>query len=129
LVKLLFDTHLLLWAVREPERLSRRAAGMLEDASHDRCFSVVSLWEAIVKSARRKPDFDIDCPRMRVKLFDSGFSELDVVAKHVFALRALPPIHGDPFDRLLVAQSIAEELTLVTADKQLAAYPARIILV
>jgi PIN domain nuclease of toxin-antitoxin system len=128
-VSRLFDTHLLLWAVREPERLSRRAKELLDDASIERCFSVVSLWEAMVKSARRHAEFDIDGPTLRTKLLDSGFREIAVVATHAFSVRDLPDIHRDPFDRLLIAQAVVEGCTFVTHDTTIARYPAKVLLV
>jgi PIN domain nuclease of toxin-antitoxin system len=128
-LKFLFDTHLLIWALRTPAKLSPRISEMIDDRSVQRCFSIVSLWEVVVKAGLKRPDFEFDAHTMRRDLLKGAFQEIDVVADHVLALRDLSRLHGDPFDRLLVAQAIAEGLTLVTADRQLSAYPARVMLV
>jgi PIN domain nuclease of toxin-antitoxin system len=128
-LRYLFDTHLLIWALRTPEKLSKRASAMLEDNALERSYSLVSVWEIVVKAALEKPDFMIDAQLFRSELLNGAFNEIEIAVSHVFALRELPRLHRDPFDRMLVAQAIAEDLTLVTADKQLAAYPARVIVV
>ncbi len=124
----LFDTNVLIWAAGVPENLSRDVAALLSSNKSERCFSAVSLWEIVIKDARRKPDFRVDASAMRSLFAGDDFRELNVTADHVMALRSLPPIHSDPFDRLLVAQAIIEKLTLVTADTILAQYPADVIL-
>jgi PIN domain nuclease of toxin-antitoxin system len=125
----LFDTNLLLWALAEPQNLSRQAALLLDDQSSARYFSVTSLWEIVIKSGRGRADFTADAAIVRRALLESGFLEVSVLAEHAFAIRGLPRLHSDPFDRMLVAQAIAENLTLVTADRQLAAYPVRVMVV
>jgi PIN domain nuclease of toxin-antitoxin system len=125
----LFDTNILLWALGEPRNLTRQAALLLDDQNSARCFSVTSLWEIVIKSGRGRADFTADAVVVRRALLESGFREISVLAEHTFAIRSLPRLHGDPFDRLLVAQAISENLTLVTADRQLAAYPAQVLLV
>jgi PIN domain nuclease of toxin-antitoxin system len=126
---MLFDTNILLWALGEPQRLSRQAAILLDDRDSVRYFSVTSLWEIVIKTGRGRADFTADAISVRSTLLDNGFLEITIRADHAFAVRNLPRLHGDPFDRMLVAQAIAEDLTLVTADKQLAAYPVRALLV
>jgi PIN domain nuclease of toxin-antitoxin system len=124
----LFDTHILLWALGEPKNLAPPVAELIDDQSGARFFSVISLWEIVIKSGRRA-DFRADAVNVRRILLESGFREITVLADHALAVRNLPRLHGDPFDRMLVAQAIAEDFTLVTADKQLAAYPARVMVV
>jgi PIN domain nuclease of toxin-antitoxin system len=128
-LSMLFDTNILLWALGESQRLSRQAAILLDDQDSVRCFSVTSLWEIVIKSGRGRAEFTADAMSVRGALLESGFREITILADHAFAVRILPPLHGDPFDRMLVAQAISEGLTLVTADKQLAAYPVRVLLV
>jgi PIN domain nuclease of toxin-antitoxin system len=115
--------------MREPKRLSPIVSALFDDDGGDRCFSVLAIWEAAIKSALRKPDFDVHPAMMRSKLLYAGFTELSVTGDHALVVRNLALLHRDPFDRMLVAQAIVEDLTLVTADKQLAAYPARVMLV
>jgi PIN domain nuclease of toxin-antitoxin system len=111
-MRLLLDTHLLVWAMGSPERLPAGLAPMLEDPSHTPVFSVASLWELVIKQALGRPDFTAQPALLRRALH------------HALAVAALPPLHRDPFDRLLLAQASAEGLLLITADQQLARYPA-----
>ena len=122
-MQLLLDTHLLVWAMGEPERLPAGLISMLEDPAHIPVFSVVSLWELVIKSALGRPDFNVKPAQLRRALLDGGWRELLIDSRHVLAVADLPPLHRDPFDRLLLAQANAEGQLLITADQQLAAYP------
>jgi PIN domain nuclease of toxin-antitoxin system len=124
---LLFDTHLLLWLAAEAsERLSAQAIRLVEDPDNDLFFSAASLWEIAIKHGRRRSDFEVDPRVFRRNLSLNGYAELPVTSEHAVAMADLPPLHKDPFDRILVAQSIVEGLTLVTADPIVAQYPAPI---
>ena len=122
-MRLLLDTHLLVWAMGSPERLSAALAAMLQDPSNTPVFSVASLWELVIKQGLGKPDFRVEPALLRRALLDGGWQELPVQAHHALAVAALPLLHRDPFDRLLLAQASADGLLLITADQQLAAYP------
>ena len=122
-MRLLLDTHLLVWAMGSPERLSAALAAMLQDPANTPVFSVASLWELVIKQGLGKPDFRVEPALLRRALLDGGWQELPVQAHHALAVAALPPLHRDPFDRLLLAQASADGLLLITADQQLAAYP------
>ena len=122
-MQLLLDTHLLLWAVVEPERLDVALVGMLEDPLNTPVFSVVSLWELWIKRGLDRPDFQMEPSLLRQALLEAGWRELPVEAHHALAVGQLPPLHRDPFDRLLLAQAQADGLLLITADRQLAQYP------
>ena len=121
-MRLLVDTHLLLWATARSRRLPREARRLLEDPANEVLFSAASLWEIVIKAALRKADFKVDVALLRPALADMGFSELPVSGAHTERLARLPPIHKDPFDRMLVAQSLAEPLVLLTNDGVLADY-------
>jgi PIN domain nuclease of toxin-antitoxin system len=121
-MRLLVDTHLLLWAAASSRRLPRQARALLEDPSHDVYFSAASLWEIAIKTSLRKRGFSVDVALLRPALDEMGFVELPVTGAHVERLATVPPVHRDPFDRLLVAQSLAEPLILLTNDRVLAAY-------
>jgi PIN domain nuclease of toxin-antitoxin system len=123
-LRLLLDTHLLLWAVASSKRLPREARELLEDESHEVYFSAVSIWEIAIKSSLRRKDFRIDLAPFLLALPQMGLVELPVTAAHAAGVAQLPFIHRDPFDRLLIAQSIAEPLTLLTNDKILDRYRA-----
>jgi PIN domain nuclease of toxin-antitoxin system len=122
-MKVLIDTHLLLWAAGEPDRLSAAARIMLEDPANQLLFSAASLWEVAIKRRLGREDFQVDARLLRRGLLDNGYQELAITSEHAVAIDGLPPIHKDPFDRLLVAQSIVEGITLLTADSLVAQYP------
>jgi PIN domain nuclease of toxin-antitoxin system len=125
-MRLLLDTHLLVWAMGEPERLPAGCAAMLEDPSNSLVFSVASLWELVIKQALGRPDFNLEPSLLRQALLSGGWQELPIEASHALAVSQLPPLHRDPFDRLLLAQAQVEGLLLLTADSQLSLYPGPI---
>ena len=129
-MSLLVDTHLLLWAAGEPRKLSKSARRLLEDTSTQLWFSAASLWEVAIKHGLAKThgraDFRVEPRRLRRGLIDNGWRELAISSEHAVAILDLPPIHKDPFDRLLLAQANVEGLTLVTSDEIVAQYPGRV---
>jgi PIN domain nuclease of toxin-antitoxin system len=125
-VRLLLDTHLLLWGAFEPNRLSAAARTLILDPENELMFSVVSLWETAIKARLRRTDFPADARLLRRSWLDNGYEELEVTGEHAVAIDLLPSLHRDPFDRLLVAQSVVEGITLITADPVVAQYPAPI---
>lgn len=125
-MRLLLDTHLLLWAAGTPKRLSVATRKMIESADNTLWFSVASIWEVVIKRGLGRPDFQVDANLLRRGLLDNGYAELLITGAHVLAMEGLPSIHKDPFDRLLVAQATAEGMTLLTADSNVALYPGPI---
>jgi PIN domain nuclease of toxin-antitoxin system len=125
-VKLLLDTHLLLWAASEPERLSKAARALIEDAENELLFSSASLWEVTIKSSLEREDFQIDPRLLRRALLDNGYGELPITSEHAVNTDRLPLTHKDPFDRILVAQATVEGITLLTSDRKLVAFPGPI---
>jgi len=121
-VRLLVDTHLLLWAVASSRRLPRGARALIEDPANEDYYSATSIWEIAIKSALRRKDFRVDVPALLAALARMGFVELPVTGAHAARVVQLANIHRDPFDRLLVAQSVVEPLTLLTNDALLARY-------
>lgn len=121
-MNLLLDTHLLLWAVSEPERLSSKARGLLLDPSNQLLFSAASLWEISIKNSLERADFKVDPRRLWRMLLVNGYRELPVSSEHTVAVNELPPLHKDPFDRILIAQARVEGLLLLTVDKAVAKY-------
>jgi PIN domain nuclease of toxin-antitoxin system len=121
-MRLLVDTHLLLWAAARSRRLPQEARRLLEEPANDVLFSAASLWEIVIKAGLRKADFKVDVARLRPALTEMGLTELTISGAHTESLASLPPIHKDPFDRMLVAQSLAETLVLLTNDAALAGY-------
>jgi PIN domain nuclease of toxin-antitoxin system len=125
-MKLLLDTHLLLWAAGEPERLPIAARTMIEDAAHPLVFSAASIWEIAIKRGMGRPDFRADPALLRRGLFDNGYTELAITGRHAVAVAGLPSLHKDPFDRMLIAQAMADGLLLLTMDPVVARYPGPI---
>jgi PIN domain nuclease of toxin-antitoxin system len=122
-VRLLLDTHLLLWTISQSRRLSPTARQLLGEPENELMFSVASLWEIAIKHALRRDDFRADLRLLRQALLDNDYRELGVTGEHAVAVVNLPPLHKDPFDRILVAQSIVEGITLLTSDPLVAQYP------
>ena len=123
----LLDTHLLLWAALFPERLPEKASNLMSDASNTLFFSTASIWEISIKLTRPRNDLNIDVRQWRAGLLSNGYTELTINSLHAMSVRDLPDIHKDPFDRLLLAQAMREDLTLVTVDEVLASYPGPIL--
>jgi PIN domain nuclease of toxin-antitoxin system len=125
-VKLLLDTHLLLWAAGSPARLSPAARNLIDAPDNEPFFSAASLWEIVIKRGLGRDDFQVDPCALRRALLDNGYGELPIESRHAVAVAGLPPIHKDPFDRILVAQAQIEGLSLLTADPLVAQYPGPI---
>jgi PIN domain nuclease of toxin-antitoxin system len=123
-VRLLLDTHLLLWAAGPSPRLSVQARRLIDDPQNELVVSAASLWEIAIKSGLRRPNFRIDAALLRRNLLNNSYQELAVTSEHAVAVANLPPLHKDPFDRMIVAQSIVEGITLLTSDPLVAQYPA-----
>ena len=121
-MRLLLDTHLLLWAAASSKRLPREARELLEDDGNEVYYSAASIWEIAIKSSLRRKDFRIDLARLLATLPEMGLVELPITAVHAAGVTRLPPIHRDPFDRLLIAQSLVEPLTLLTNDSLISRY-------
>lgn len=125
-MRLLLDTHLVIWAAGSDPDLPRGARLLMNDPGNELVFSAASIWEIAIKAQRTKSDFGVDPGVLRRALLDSGYVELAVTGDHAAATTTLPRIHRDPFDRLLLAQAVVEGMTLLTSDATLATYPGPI---
>ena len=125
-MNLLLDTHLLLWAAAEPERLSEEAKALIENADNRLFFSAASIWEVVIKNGLNRPDFRVDPHILRRGLVENGYNELPIAAQHTLTVAHLPDIHKDPFDRILIAQAEFEGFLLLTVDDLVAQYPGPI---
>ncbi len=121
-MRLLLDTHLLLWALGDPDRLDDETRALIEDASNDVLFSAASIWEIAIKTGLGRVDFAVRPEAVMHAARATGFIELPVRADVAARVVDLPPHHRDPFDRLLVAQAIAEPARLYTVDPLLPPY-------
>ena len=128
-MRLLLDTHLLIWAAERPTRLSSEARDLLLNSASQLFFSAISVLEVSIKSSLGRSDFSVDPERLRLGLLQNEYVEMQFTAAHAVAVTRLPPIHKDPFDRSLVAQAQVEGTMLVTADPMVARYPGPIRLV
>lgn len=122
-MKILLDTHILLWlAFDERRKLSSQSISWLEDSENDLYFSLASLWEIAIKNSLGKPHFNVDPVSLYKGLLDVGCIELPITLPHILKSTSYPFIHKDPFDRLLLAQSEVEKLHFITADNTILAY-------
>lgn len=125
-MRFLLDTHVLLWAAGRPERLSRSTRKLLDDPDNGLHFSVASLCEILIKQGIGRDGFAVDVSRLRRNLLDNGYDELAIAGARALAADELPPLHEDPFDRILIAQARVERLTLLTADATVLRYPGAV---
>lgn len=125
-MKLLLDTHILLWAAAAPARLPAAARKLLQAQENSLLFSPASLWEITIKRGLGRADFQVDPRLLRRGLLDNGYIELPISSEHTVFVDSLPPLHKDPFDRLLIAQATVEGVLLLTADELVAQYPGPI---
>lgn len=123
-MKVLLDTHIVLWYLDDHPKLATQAKAIIEDQSNEVWISIVSLWEMAIKSSLGKLELADDLGIIESTLRRQGIQTLPVEVPHLIRLSALPFHHRDPFDRLLVAQSIEEQMILLTEDQQLSAYPS-----
>ncbi|WP_374660616.1 type II toxin-antitoxin system VapC family toxin [Phenylobacterium sp.] len=124
-MKLLLDTHLLLWAAAGAG-LSPAATDLINDPENDVFFSAASIWEIAIKSGLGRPEFHLDASVFRRELLESGYEEVAITGSHAAAVSSLPEIHKDPFDRILIAQAMVEGVALLTADQAILSYPGPI---
>ncbi len=122
----LVDTHVLLWAAEESPRLSRSTQRLINDAKSVLYFSVASIWEIAIKRGLDRNDFQVEPHSLRRGLLANGWKEIAISSEHAVATLNLPPLHKDPFDRLLLAQAYVEGYTLLTSDKIVAKYPGAV---
>lgn len=127
-MRLLLDTQVFLWSIAATERLSRRARRVIEDGQNDVFLSAASAWEIAIKAGLGRLSLPND-PESFVpeQMSANAFKPLPVEMRHALAVYGLPKVHHDPFDRLLVAQAIAEGLTIVTSDERLGDYPVKVL--
>jgi PIN domain nuclease of toxin-antitoxin system len=121
----LLDTHALIWALSNPRRLPARVVKLLTDPETDVHLSAVSTWEIAIKAALGK--IDVELPAVVRAAREAQFDDLPVTVRHTVRLLSLPNVHRDPFDRLLVAQALEEDMTLVTHDPALSRYSAPVL--
>jgi|SRR5690348_6511399 PIN domain nuclease of toxin-antitoxin system len=125
-MRILLDTDLLLWAAAASGRLPAQARAAIVKSENELIFSTASLWEVAIKHSLGRRDFRADPRVLRRGLLENGYTELPITGAHAVAVASLPPLHRDPFDRMLIAQAISEGISLMTSDPKLAQYPGPI---
>ena len=128
-MKLLLDTHIVLWAAGQPEKLSESARTLLTTSENVLFFSAASIWEIVIKRGLGREDFKVDPRRLRNMLIMHGYTELSVTAEHALTVETLPLLHKDPFDRLLLAQARTEGMQLLTVDASVIQYEESVLAV
>jgi PIN domain nuclease of toxin-antitoxin system len=126
-MRLLLDTQVVLWAASEAERLSCKVRRAIENPTGERYLSAASVWELSIKAAAGRVELPVPLEPFVRDLEFRGVRFLPVEWGHAVVAGNLPPVHKDPFDRMLVAQALVEDLTLVTADRTLKGYQARVL--
>lgn len=121
-MRVLLDTHVLLWTLAEPRRLDPETRATIESADTEVLFSAASIWEIAFKAGLGRGGFAFDPAGIAQAALDTGFAELAVRSNAAALVARLPSLHRDPFDRALVAQAIVEPATLYTTDRQLVPY-------
>ncbi len=121
-MRVLLDTHVLLWALAQPHRLDAETRATIESGANEVLFSVASIWEIAIKAGLGRTDFAVKPAEIARTAVDIGFVELVIRSDAAALVAELPLYHRDPFDRVLVAQAMVEPATLYTADDRLARY-------
>lgn len=128
-MRLLLDTHIALWAITDSPRLNAQARSLILDPANSVHISTASVWEIAIKHMLGRGGMPISGTQAAAHFQAAGYTELPVVNAHIALLETLPSHHTDPFDRLLVAQALAEPLRLLTHDASISRYSDSIILV
>lgn len=121
-MRLLLDSHVVLWLLLDDRRLTAESRALLGSAESECYVSVVTWWELVIKQSRGVTSFPLPIAEIRAAALQAGLRELPVTAMHTLRVAELPPLHRDPFDRMLIAQALSEPMRLVTADAAVAAY-------
>lgn len=122
--RLLLDTQVVIWTLEDNERLGSRVRHLIADPQNQVWVSTAAVWELAIKAAKGH----IDLPdRLLESIAQTGFQMLDIKPEHALGVLELPPIHNDPFDRLMISQARVERTQLVTSDAQIGQYDVDII--
>ncbi len=128
-MRVLLDTHLLIWLSAASDRLPKIVRQTVENSDNKLFFSAASIWELSIKESTGKARLELPPALLHRQLLANDFQEISVTAVHGLGVLSLTPIHKDPFDRILIAQAIAENMVLMTSDETIARYEGPIRLV
>ena len=127
-MRVLLDTSTFLWWITDSDRLGERVRQVLTDEQNEVWFSVASGWEIVIKAGLGRVSFTKDPEEfIPEQISANGFQILPIQLRHALKISALPSVHRDPFDRLLVAQALVEDLTILSGDSRIAAYPVDVL--
>lgn len=127
-MRLLLDTHIVLWALTDDRRLGALARKLIADPANEVYVSAATIWELAIKHALRRTSLPVSGTAVIDYCTQARYQFLDVRPLHAAAVETLPALHGDPFDRMLIAQALTEPMRLITHDRTLAAYTDTVIL-
>lgn len=128
-MRLLLDTHIFLWSDDEPERIAPSLLAALADEASELALSIASIWEIQIKKQTGKLTLRLPLRDLITEYQQAnGLQLLSIEFSHILALDGLPPHHKDPFDRVIIAQAITEDMTVVTADPKFSAYPVKLLI-
>jgi PIN domain nuclease of toxin-antitoxin system len=125
-MRYLIDTHVLIWYLNGDNALPEKYAGLMRNPENKLYLSMVSIWELTIKMSSKKLECDKNIQEIEEYILSKDYEIINVSFAHLKTLFDLPKHHGDPFDRLLIAQALAEDLTIISADKEFQAYPVRV---
>lgn len=127
-MRLLLDTHTFLWFIQGSNSLSNTARHLIEDSTNQKLVSTASLWEIAIKVSIGKLEIEISIQDLVERhIFDNAFGILSISPKHLNQLSTLPFYPKDPFDRLIIAQGLTEEISIIFKDKSFREYPIQLI--
>lgn len=126
-MKLLLDTHSFIWWNSAPEFLSKQALALLEDEANEPVISAVNIWEIQIKNAAGKMDLTVPLENIVKTYSENGIEILPVYASHILQLNSLADHHRDPFDRILVAQALVKDMTIISKDAKIKQYPVTVV--
>ena len=125
-MRYLIDTHVLIWYLNGDDALPEKYAALMLEPQNELYVSIVSIWELTIKMSLKKLECDKNIQEIEEYILSKDYEVMNVSFGHLKTLFDLPKIHGDPFDRLLIAQAISEGLNILSADKQFQAYPVQV---
>ena len=126
-MKCLLDTHTYLWWLARPDRVSREVTAIISDETNEIFVSTATFWELAIKSSIGKITLSKDVHSLATELHEDGLVLLPVQPEHCSTVASLPFHHRDPFDRMLLAQALTEDFTLLSRDKEFGSYPVRVV--
>jgi len=126
-MKVLLDTHVLIWFAEGSDKLSEKAKSEIDNPNNFKFISIASLWEIVIKSSRQKLELKKSFVEINEFLYLNNFEVLSIEIKHLNSLLNLPYHHSDPFDRLIISQAVSDNFGIISIDRHFSSYPVNVI--